>query len=380
MRQTRAIFVDSYRELNSKMMFWISLLISGLVVAIYACIGISEQGFTVLWFTIPSFVNSTILPPETFYKYMFANVGVNLWLGIGAMALALISTASIMPDFVSAGSIELTLSRPMSRIRLFVTKYLAAMLFVVLQVTVFTVAAILVIGIRGGEWLPGLLLTIPLATLIFSFMFSVSVFVGVLTRSTIAAIVAVGVCWFLFFGINAAEAIMLSQRVTNDVNLRQVTKEVEVRQAQIAREQARLDANEEGARSASDIEGLRRTLTRKTDEKEQLEASRPGLVWWHRFTLVLKTPVPKNADTLEVLQFALMKTSAMDGVFQAVDDRNSAEDRGRRRAMGANERLIMKELEEVKRSRGWLYVIGTSLLFEVFMVGLTALIFWRRDF
>jgi len=66
MRQTLAIFVDSYRELNSKMMFWISLLISGLVVGAYACVGISERGFTVLWFEIPAFINSTIVPPTRF--------------------------------------------------------------------------------------------------------------------------------------------------------------------------------------------------------------------------------------------------------------------------------------------------------------------------
>ncbi len=380
MRQTLAIFVDSYRELNSKMMFWISLLISGLVVGAYACVGISERGFTVLWFEIPAFINSTIVPPDTFYKWVFANLGVDMWLGIGAMALALISTASIMPDFVSAGSIELTLARPVSRVRLFVTKYLAAMLFVILQVSVFTAAAFLVIGFRGGQWIPGLFLSIPLVTLMFSYMFSVSVFVGVVTRSTIAAIVAVAVCWFVFFSVNFFESIMLVQRVTNEVNVRQVSKEIETRQTQIDREQARIDAADPGARSSQDVEGLQRTLARKLEEKEQLAKSSDSLVWWHRVSFAAKTPLPKNAATLEILQHLLMKTSDFDGLFTAVDDRNSAQQRGERRAMGANQRIISKEVDEWNRSLGWQYVIGTSLLFEILLVGATAMIFWRRDF
>ncbi len=378
MRQTLAIFVDSYRELNYKKMFWISMSLSAIVVLLFAAVGINEQGLTLLWFDVPAFINSTIIPPDTFYKFVFATLGVGTWLSLGAMGLAFISTASIMPDFVSAGSIELTLSRPMSRIRLFLTKYLAAMMFVVLQVTVFTVASILVIGIRGKEWIPGLLLTIPLTTLVFSYMFSISVFVGVLTRSTIAAVLAVGVCWFVFFGVNAFEVVTLQLRVQDEVNLRQVSKEVEVRTVQIAKEEGRLAAGEAGARTAEGIEGLRRTLALKQDEQKRLSESVVTKVWWHRLSFVLKTPVPKNADTLALLEHALTESGAFRKVMFGVDDDGDAE--SRRRGMGANQRLIDKEVEQVLRSRGWVYVIGTSLLFEIVMVGLTALIFWRRDF
>ncbi len=377
MRQTLAIFLDSYRELNSKMMFWISLSLSGVIVLALAAVGIDEEGLTLLWFKVPAFINTTVVPAETFYKFLFATFGVGTWLSFGAMGLAFISTSSIMPDFVSAGSVELTLSRPMSRVRLFLTKYFAAMTFVVLQVTIFTIASIVVIGVRGGEWIPGLLLTIPLTTLIFSYMYSISAFVGVLTRSTIAAVLAVAVCWFAFFAINTIELVMLRLRVEDEVNLRQVTKEVEVRTAQIAKEEQRRVEVESGARSVEDIEGLRRTLNRKVDEKERLSQSVINKMWWHRLTLVLKTPVPKNAETLALLEYSLTESGAFQTVMFGPDD-----DDGRRGRRGgnANQRLIDKEFEEIERSRGWLYVIGTSLLFEVVMVGATALIFWRRDF
>jgi len=43
-----------------------------------------------------------------------------------------------------------------------VTKFAAALLFVTLQVGIFTLACFLVLGVRGGAWLWGLFLTIPI--------------------------------------------------------------------------------------------------------------------------------------------------------------------------------------------------------------------------
>ena len=105
-----------------------------------------------------------------------------------ASILALISTASIVPDMVTGGSIDILLSKPIGRTRLFLTRYFTGLLFVTVQVAVFTIASIVVVGIRGGSWEPWFLLAIPLVVIFFSYLFCICALVGLLTRSTIVAL------------------------------------------------------------------------------------------------------------------------------------------------------------------------------------------------
>ena len=165
MSQSLSMLIDAYRELNHRKLFWVTLGISGLVVAAFAMIGNNEEGLTILHWTIDAPLLSTqIISTPDFYKLIFSLLGVQYWLGWFATILAIISTASIFPDFIGSGSIDLLLSKPIGRMRLFLTKFLTGLLFATLQVTIFTLAAILVIGIRGGEWVPWLLVSVPLCS------------------------------------------------------------------------------------------------------------------------------------------------------------------------------------------------------------------------
>ena len=105
MRQTLAIFLDAYRELNSKRLFWITLGLSGLVVLAFAIVGIDDRGLLLLSWHFPSPINSSIIPADTFYKWLFLGLGIKFWLTWLATILALVSTAGIIPDLVSSGSI-----------------------------------------------------------------------------------------------------------------------------------------------------------------------------------------------------------------------------------------------------------------------------------
>src|SRR5262249_47022240 len=152
-----------------------------------------------------------------FYKYWFFTIGFKLWLTWAATILALVSTASIIPDFVGSGAIELSLSKPIGRARLFLTKYLAALLFVALQVGLFSVLAFLVVGIRGESWVPELFLAIPLVLLMFSYLYSFCALIGLLTRSTIAALLLTILVWVLIFMTHTAETgVLLTFKVRQD--------------------------------------------------------------------------------------------------------------------------------------------------------------------
>lgn len=90
---------------------------------------------------------------------------------------------------------------------MFLYKYLAGMLFVMLQATLFFGLTFLVMGLRWGIWAPGYLLCIPLLVLLFSYVYCVSVLVAVRTRSTLAAVLLSLGAWVAFAFIHQAPGV-----------------------------------------------------------------------------------------------------------------------------------------------------------------------------
>ncbi|MEO1130879.1 MAG: ABC transporter permease, partial [Planctomycetota bacterium] len=216
-RQTTALFIDAYRELNAKKLFWITMILSLLVVVVFAMTGVNDTGVSFLIWTIPGTdAFAAMIDPAMWYKFLFIAFGIGTWLTWVATILALISTAGIFPDLLSSGSIDLVLSKPISRLRLFLTKYLTGLLFAALQVFVFSGASFLVIGIRGGDWEPRILLAVPIVVTFFSYLFGICVLIGVITRSTIASLLLTLLVWFFFFIVNVTDAAFLGQKAERE--------------------------------------------------------------------------------------------------------------------------------------------------------------------
>jgi ABC-type transport system involved in multi-copper enzyme maturation permease subunit len=116
-----------------------------------------------------------------------------------AILVSLVITAFFVPNMLRKGTIDLLLVKPLHRSTLLIYKYLGGLSFMFLN-TCFAVGGIwLMIGLRTGIWLPHTLLIIPLLTFFFAILYSVSVLFGVLTRSTIVAILMSVGAWFLFW-------------------------------------------------------------------------------------------------------------------------------------------------------------------------------------
>ena len=201
MTKTFALLLDSYRELNAKRLFWVTLFLSGLVVAVFFVVGIDKGAFTFFgWRSQLQYQWVSLITPALFYKILFVYFGIGFWLGWIGCILALVSTAGIFPDLIASGSIDLYLSKPIARLRLFVTKFVGGLLFVTLQVGVFAVASFLLLGLRGKTWEPSIFLAVPLVVLMFSYLFAICILLGVMTRSTIAALLLTLLIWFGIWG------------------------------------------------------------------------------------------------------------------------------------------------------------------------------------
>ena len=182
------LLLDSFRVLRAQKLFWIVLLLSGMVALVYVSIGFNERGIS-LFFGLWTIEHGTLQlgteESRELYLLIFTNTIVPYWLGLFAVVLALISCASIFPEFVREGAIELTLSKPPRRITLFLGKYLGSLLFVFLQVLPFTVIVFLSFGIRFEEWNLGFFWAVPLVVLVFSFVYAMHVLISIWSGSTV---------------------------------------------------------------------------------------------------------------------------------------------------------------------------------------------------
>jgi len=321
-RQTAAIFLDAYRELNARKLFWLALILSGVVVLAFAAIGFRDGNLTILVWKTPFALEAMGISAETFFKFAFVNFGVKFWLAWCATIIGIVTTAGVIPDFISGGAIDLALSKPIGRVRLFLTKYVSGLLFVALQVAVFSVLSFFVLGLRAGAWIPGVFLAIPLMILFFSYLYCVSALVGLLTRSTIAAMIAALLFWFFVFLLNTTDSTLISFKAMSDESYNRAAQRVEML------EQRRDDraAQQEGGGVRGALIGA---VTGGLDEErinaavESRDAAREDLETierWHNRLIAVKTLAPKTNETLDLLQRALIEMTEMERFVDSSDD------------------------------------------------------------
>lgn len=438
--QSWAMLVDSYRELNARKLFWITLVISLLVAGALACLGINENGLTFLWYQLPiqdlAFVNTSLVDPGSFYKFLFLSFGFSIWLTWAATILGLVSTASIIPDFVSSGSVELTLSKPMGRLRLFVTKYVMALLYSALQTAVFTTAAFMVIGLRGGSWEFGLFWAVPLVTLFFSFLFCVMALVGMLTRSAVTSVLVTAVVWFMIFAVHVTEVALMSSKIMHEVAVEEQASQIVTTDNEILKIEGELSGvtprpvgvpagveaaagdektsgeKTEGGEAMNDGAGgrpaeaagkptqpwagmteLATTEQQKRDRLANLRAQRErlgtqqsetqgtlkDLTKYHALFFGVKTILPKTAETLGLLERRLFSGDEFERLRE---NRNEGGRGGRATINGTRVSMakVGKRQEEQLRGRSVGWILGTSMAFQAAVLGLACLIFVRKDF
>ncbi len=390
MTKTFALLLDAYRELNAKRLFWIVLAISALVVAASGVIGLRGDSIMILnWESPIRFVYLSLITPETFYKLLFVSLGIQYWLSSLATILALVSTAGMFPDFLAGGSIELYLSKPISRLRLFATKYFGGLLFVALQVTVFCVASFLVLGIRGGTWEPTLFLAVPLVVLMFSYLFSVCVLLGVLTRSTVAALLLTLLFWFVVWAVHSTEVVLLRVQISDEMEVVRLDKQIAAAEAEMAKPTTtpttRATDDPNGAwwqrwLASVPSETHIQTEARLDELRRERQAAADRFVTPHRVAYALATPLPKTSETIGLLERELVSRADLppppsdDEDLDQTNGRQGFRARGRRNA-AANAQL---DIALRQRSVGW--VLGTSCAFEAVILMLAAWLFCRRDY
>ncbi len=105
------------------------------------------------------------------------------------MLLGIFGTAGLIPSLLEKGTIELFLSKPVSRTNLFLSRCGGALAGIMLNILYFTLGIWFVFGIKLGVWHWGFLASSIFTSYVFLCFFSVAAWFGVATQSAGVAII-----------------------------------------------------------------------------------------------------------------------------------------------------------------------------------------------
>lgn len=133
---------------------------------------------------------------------------VNIIVGFFGVLAGILVTASIVPQMFEAGAIDLLLSKPISRVLLFFTKFFGGCAFIFITGLYFIGGLWLIVGLRYGLWSTKLLMCIPVFMFLFAIYYSVSVLSGVLWKNAIICVVMTIVFWGICKGVGVVKVLI----------------------------------------------------------------------------------------------------------------------------------------------------------------------------
>jgi ABC-type transport system involved in multi-copper enzyme maturation permease subunit len=115
-------------------------------------------------------------------------ISVNFF--IFTMCLGVFSTASFITSLMEKGTIDLLLSKPVHRWQYLMGRYIGALAVMLIEIAFFVLGMWVVISLSVGKWNMNFPFSIIHMMLGFAGLYSVVVFVSVLSRSSLLAIIA----------------------------------------------------------------------------------------------------------------------------------------------------------------------------------------------
>jgi ABC-type transport system involved in multi-copper enzyme maturation permease subunit len=137
------------------------------------------------------------------------------FINFAALVLAIFATASILPNTMEKGSIDLLLSKPLSRNEILFGKTAGSLLIVFANVAYYILGMWLIFGIRTGFWNFGFLAVILSITYTFLVLYAPMLVIGIASRSSALTIIILYVFLFLISPILEGRE-MLAQIASSD--------------------------------------------------------------------------------------------------------------------------------------------------------------------
>lgn len=230
----RWLINDTFRQTLSSRVFWILLGLSGL--AIIFCLGVSVEGGIVreegeLWtregkllagpaqsgrMSLLFGLFSTTFSREARDEVHFIQSVFASWIaGTLGVLMALVWTASFVPDALQPSAAAVLLAKPTPRWLILTGKYVGVVCFIGLHATIFFVGTWFALALRTDMWEVNYLLGIPVMTFHFAVIFSASVLLAVYFRSAMACVIGSVLFWLICYAVNYGHAFAVAYTELN---------------------------------------------------------------------------------------------------------------------------------------------------------------------
>jgi ABC-type transport system involved in multi-copper enzyme maturation permease subunit len=203
----RALLEDAFYQVLDNKIFRLLLLLVLVIVAPTFLIGFREDSVQILygWREISydqllAFGGQrarNVFDPQTRVIQGFQALVVEGLIGNLGMVFCVSATAFFIPRMLEKGSADILFSKPVSRLQLMLSRYVAGLLFVGILSFALVFGIYLGLVVVSGYNDPGFLWGAVTLFYLFAILHAFSIFVGVVSRSTVAAIM---LSLFLFMG------------------------------------------------------------------------------------------------------------------------------------------------------------------------------------
>ncbi len=158
--------------------------------------------------------NAAMLPIEEIVRHLQALLTGFLYLA--ALFLSVFATAGVIPNALEKGSIDLILSKPVSRNQLLFGKLIGSALIVFLNIAYYVLGMWLIISIRSGYWNPPFLLVVFPITFSFLVLYAVMMLLGVTTRSSALSIILIYAFLYIISPILSSRELFLYSFISSE--------------------------------------------------------------------------------------------------------------------------------------------------------------------
>lgn len=201
-----AIFViasDTFHSMCGRRLFWLNIWLALASVAAFASLKCTDLGLSI-GFGLREYPSAFLRAGTDWETTMIMGVVSRIlrWqVMTAAPLLAVFSLAAVMPATLHSGFAALVFPKAGWRGKVLLGRFLGGMMFAAVPAVLCSAGLCLVLGWRCGIWEPRVLLAVPFALLMFSFLGAVVLTLGVLTRSASAALLGTlffaGTVWTL---------------------------------------------------------------------------------------------------------------------------------------------------------------------------------------
>ncbi|GJQ20611.1 MAG: hypothetical protein HBSIN02_09660 [Bacteroidia bacterium] len=182
-------------------------IVSNLILLFFViALGVTEEGGTTSLTLFGSIISPRGIEGFNAVQFILRQLfaGSTFWV----LLFGLFATAGLIPSMLEKGTVELYLSKPLSRTSLLFSRAAGACAGIIFNLLYFAIAIWLIFGIKAGAWEGGFLLAAISTVPMFFFYYSVVAVTALMTNSTGFSIMFALIYYFFSGALAAREQVL----------------------------------------------------------------------------------------------------------------------------------------------------------------------------